>query len=108
MKKKLFISFLVIIACFTLMGCGKTENDIKLNDAYDKVGAYFGKENLSYSNLAAYYLDTKENVVVVELIDNSELEQSLFLKLVKVYNYSEYFKFVQGGPYYASNNKNHY
>lgn len=105
MKKKLLISLFIAIVCFTLVGCGKTENtenDTKLNDVYNKVGSYFGNENAD--NLGAYYLDTEKNVVVVVLVDNSKEKQESFKKLAKIDDYSEYLKFVQGGPNYPLNN----
>jgi hypothetical protein len=106
MKKKFFFYLLAMAICVTLVGCGKTEDtndDLTLNDIYYKVGVYFADNSMDRSNLGANSLDTKNNVVIVELIDNSTEKQESFLKNAKIDSkYSKYIKFQQGGPYSGS------
>jgi uncharacterized lipoprotein NlpE involved in copper resistance len=106
MKKKLLVCLLAVVMCFVLVGCKKSEGikgDTELNDVYNKVGEYFGDENVDHSNLGAYYLDVEQNVVIIVLVDNSKEKQESFKELVKVD--SKYLKFVQGGPYSTSSKK---
>ena len=103
MAKKIFIISLMVIMCFAIVGCrnvGKATDDIKLNNAYDKVGEYFGDTNVDRSNLGAYYIDEENGVIVVVLINNSKEQQENFKKNANVD--SNYIKFVQGGPYTTS------
>ncbi len=82
--------------------CFIENDDTALNDVYNKIGEYFGDENADRSNLASNHLDTTNNVVVVELIDNSKEKQGSFFKNAKIDSkYSKYIKFEQGGPYYT-------
>jgi len=96
---------MVLFCCFIvigIVGCVKTNDDTALNDVYNKIGEYFGDENADRNNLASNRLDTANNVVVVELIDNSKDKQESFLKNAKIDSkYSKYIKFVQGEPYYT-------
>ncbi len=80
--------------CFTLVGCGKTKDDVTLTDVYNKVDAY---ENADH-NLSATIIDKENNIVVVELIDNSKEKQEEFKQEAKLTkNDLKYIKFVQGG-----------
>jgi hypothetical protein len=106
MKKMLMVLFCCFIV-IGITGCVKTNDDTTLNDVYNKIGEYFGDENADRSNLASNRLDTANNVVVVELIDNSKEKQESFLKNAKIdFKYSKYIKFVQGEPYYTSDKCN--
>ena len=105
MKRKLLLSLFAILACVILVGCKKIEvskNNSTLNDVYNKVGEYFGNEDIDRSNLGAYYIDNEKKLVIVVLVDNSEIKQEDFKKNVKVD--SKYLKFVQGGPYSTFSN----
>ena len=75
--------------------CSIKKND--LQDIYNQVSKYFDDENVNRDNLGSFYLDKDKNVVVVELIDNSQEEQENFLKQVNLN--SKYIEFEQGGPY---------
>ncbi|MDD2518739.1 MAG: hypothetical protein PHG18_02500 [Bacilli bacterium] len=101
MKKMLMVLFCCFIV-IVIAGCGKINDDTALNDVYNKIGEYFGDENADRSNLASNHLDIANNVVVVELIDNSKEKQQSFLRDAKIDSkYSKYIKFEQGGPYYT-------
>lgn len=55
----------------------------ELNEINDKLVEYFSSENADISNLGSHYVDTFNNVVVVELLDNghakvSELKNAVF------------------------------
>lgn len=101
---------MVLFCCFIVIGiagCVKTNDDAALNNVYNKIGKYFGDENVDRSNLASNHLDIVNNVVVVELIDNSREKQESFLKNAKIDSkYSKYIKFVQGKPNYTSDKCN--
>jgi hypothetical protein len=103
MKKMLMVLFCCFIV-IGITGCVKTNDDTALNDVYNKIGEYFGDENVDRSNLVSNRLDTANNVVVVELVDNSKGKQESFLKNAKID--SKYIKFVQGEPYYTSDKCN--
>jgi hypothetical protein len=82
-------------------------NSSELNAVYKKIGEYFVDENADRSNLASNRLDTTNNVVVVELIDNGKAKQENFLKNAKIDSkYSKYIRFEQGGSYYTSDKCN--
>lgn len=55
--------------------------------------------NKEYTNFAACVIDSKNKVVIVELIDNSLEQQEWFRKNIMD---SIYIKFTQGGPYTTS------
>ncbi|MDD2435821.1 MAG: hypothetical protein PHO63_06200 [Bacilli bacterium] len=78
--------------------------EIELSVVESKVSNYFGNENVDRSNLGAYRLDKGNNVIIVELVDNSKLKQESFLEKAGIEsNYSNYVQFEQGGPYITSN-----
>lgn len=87
-----------IIAAAITNSDDKNEINV-LENINNKIIEYFesGKEN-SF-NLSANYIDKENNIVIVELLNNSKEEQDLFKKLVID---SEYIKFVKGGPYSLS------
>lgn len=100
MKLGLFCCLIVTL----VVGCLQPNENLTLNDIYNKVEDYFGDENVDRSNLASNYIDTSDNVVVVELINNSKIRQEQFLKAAKIDpKYSKYIRFEQGGPYYTLN-----
>lgn len=57
------------------------EEDVKLSaeDIDIKIQEYFTKENSKSSNLVYNYVDNKNNVVVVGLLDNSDKKQEEFI-----------------------------
>ena len=77
-------------------------SDIELNKINNKITEYFDAGNENNFNLSAHYVDTENNVVIVELLYNSKEDQELFKKYVVD---SNHIIFVQGGPYTTSNNK---
>lgn len=78
---KLFI--ILICSLFLICGCESKEQDkisiAELTNIKEKIG-----ENISldYTNLSNCYVDEDKNVVVVELVKNSEEEQKWFLENV--------------------------
>lgn len=54
----------------------------ELNAINDKIINYFSNNNLTYTNLVGNYVDVYSNSVIVELKDNSELEQRKFKDVV--------------------------
>ena len=98
-------AILVILVCGILLmvtGCKnnsekETEN---LTEVYNQINEYFNNENVDRTNLGSVYLDEENNVIVVELIDNSTENQEEFIKNTNVN--SKYIRFEQGGPYVIS------
>lgn len=78
-----------------------TITDEEVNNIQDKIINNVSTKD-SYTNFAACYVDTKNKVVVVELVDNSREEQEWFRN--NILN-SQYIKFVQGGPYTTSDDE---
>ena len=87
MKKKLIISILVLVICFTLSGCGKTENndnnnDNQTNNSNKVVKTITTEAKTSASN---YKINLDEIPVEYELIDgyyqdaNGNLELRIYL-----------------------------
>lgn len=99
MKNKLLIIMLCLSLVLITSGCGNTTRPTTLEDTYKVVGNYFGNEKVDRSNLSFYYLDEKNNVIVVELIDNSKENQGAFLSKANVD--SKYVKFEQGKKNYT-------
>ena len=98
-------AILAIFACeILLMATGCKNNPEKetenLTKVYNQINEYFGNENVDRTNLGSVYLDEENDVVVVELIDNSTENQEKFIKNTNVN--SKYIKFEQGGPYVTS------
>lgn len=91
MKKILLTILLCGVMVLGVTGCGKTKETDSLNDTYNKIEKYFKNEKVDYSNLAAFALDEKNNVVVVALKDNSKEKQEEFIKQTDVN--SKYIKF---------------
>lgn len=105
MIKKLLFGLLIAITSFILIGCGQKEmnsDNSTFDDVYNKIGEYFGNENVDRSNLGAYYIDSENGLIVIVLVDNSVEKQEDFKKNAKVD--SKYLKFVQGGPYSTHRN----
>ena len=98
-------AILVILVCGILLmvtGCKnnsekETEN---LTEVYNQINEYFNNENVDRTNLGSVYIDEENNVIVVELIDNSTENQEEFIKNTNVN--SKYIRFEQGGPYVIS------
>lgn len=97
--KKIRILILCLILTLVTFGCGNksVQKPTNLQDTYSAVGNYFGDSSVDRSNLGAFYLDEENNIIVVNLIDNSESKQEEFLEKANID--SKYIKFEQGGPY---------
>lgn len=97
--KKICILVLCLILTLITFGCGNksVQKATNLQDTYSAVGNYFGDSSVDRSNLGAFYLDEENNIIVVNLIDNSESKQEEFLEKANID--SKYIKFKQGGPY---------
>ena len=106
MKKK-YIKFIVIIIIFIIICLGlifsisfKANNQDELQIVYKKVEKYF-KSNYNSElrrNCVAFYLDKKNNVIIVVLVDNSEKQQINFKNKINVDINSKYIIFEQGNP----------
>ena len=99
MKNKLLMMILCLFLALITSGCGSTTRPTTLEDTYKVVGNYFGNEKVDRSNLSLYYLDEENNIIVVELIDNSKEKQEEFLSTVNID--SKYIKFEQGQKNYT-------
>ena len=97
--KKICILVLSLILTLVMFGCSNKSDKkpTNLQDTYSAVGNYFGDSSVDRSNLGAFYLDEENNIIVVNLIDNSESKQNEFLEKANID--SKYIKFQQGGPY---------
>ena len=97
--KKLIILTLCFILTLVTFGCGNknVQKPTNLQDTYSAVGNYFGDSSVDRSNLGVFYLDEENNIIVVILVDNSELKQEEFLEKANID--SKFIKFEQGGPY---------
>ena len=97
--KKMCILVLCLILTLVTFGCGNksVQKTTNLQDTYSAVGNYFGDSSVDRSNLGAYYIDEENNIIVVNLIDNSDSKQEEFLEKANID--SKYIKFEQGGPY---------
>lgn len=97
--KKICILVLCLVLTLVTFGCGNksVQKPTNLQDTYSAVGNYFGDSSVDRSNLGAFYLDEENNIIVVNLIDNSETKQNEFLEKANID--SKYIKFKQGGPY---------
>lgn len=93
MKKIILIALLCGVMVLGVTGCGKTKETDSLSDTYTKIEKYFKNEKVDYSNLSAFALDEKNNVVIVALKDNSKEKQEQFIKQTDVN--SKYIKFDQ-------------
>lgn len=97
--KEIRIIILCLILTLVTFGCSNKSDKkpTNLQDTYIAVGNYFGDSSIDRSNLGAFYLDEENNIIVVNLIDNSESKQNEFLEKANID--SKYIKFEQGGPY---------
>lgn len=97
--KKIRILILCLILTLVTFGCENknVQKPTNLQDTYNAVGNYFGDSSVDRSNLGGFYLDEENNIIVVNLINNSELKQNEFLEKANID--SKYIKFEQGGPY---------
>lgn len=90
---------LTVLVCVTMTlvitGCNKEKERDNLQGTYRKIEGYFESKEIDSSNLGSYFLDSKNNIVVVTLINNSEEKQTVFLKKAAVS--SKYVKFKQSG-----------
>lgn len=72
------------------------EMPISLEDVNIKIQEYFELENIDKSNFKNSYVDREENVVVVELFDNSKTKQEEFIYTVFSHSTgSTYIKYVK-------------
>lgn len=99
MKNKLLMMMVCLSLTLITSGCGNTTRPTTLEDAYKAVQNYFGSDKIDRSNLSLYYLDEANNIIVVELIDNSKEKQEEFLSKANVD--SKYVKFEQGKKNYT-------
>ncbi len=94
--KKLVFSIFAVFLVLVLVGCN-INRDVsleELNSINDKIIDYFQKNGeISYNNFSYNYVDEKNMVVVVLLVDNSEKEREWFIR--NVVN-SKYLRFEQG------------
>ena len=91
------------------------EVTITLEDVERKISEYFGREDVDRTNLATYYIDEKQEVIVVGLIDDSKEKQDEFMhnvfssccgsKYRKYVESKSMIKFVKFAPITTSNNK---
>ena len=114
MKKTLFAVLVCTLMTLTLTGCGskvETDNRVgnvsieELNDINNKIIYYFNNNGASiYNNYSYNYVDEKDMVVVVGLVNNSKEEQEKFIKKVFIddeakildaINNQEIIKFVE-------------
>ena len=97
--KKIIILTLCFILTLVTFGCGNKniQKPANLQNTYSAVSNYFGDSSVDRSNLGGFYLDEENNIIVVNLIDNSESKQEEFLEKANID--SKYIKFEQGGPY---------
>ena len=103
MKKTLFAVLVCVLMTLTLTGCGskvETDNRVgnvsieELNDINNKIIYYFNDNNASiYNNYSYHYVDEKDMVVVVGLVNNSKEEQEWFKNNIVD---SKYIRFEQG------------
>ena len=99
MKKKIFVILVFGFMILGLTGCEtKTNVSIEeLNNINNKIIDYFQKNGTkNYSNYSYNYVDEKNKVVIVGLVNNSEKEQKWFKK--NIVN-SKYIKFEQGDTF---------
>ena len=90
------------------------EMNITLEDVNTKIQEYFGKENVDRSNLGYNYIDEKNEVIVVGLINNSIEKQDEFMHnvfssccgstYIKYVQSKSMIKFVKTDPITTSNN----
>lgn len=96
MKKKVLTILVTGLILLNLTGC-TTKNDVtieELNKVNDKIVSYFQENSrVTYDNYSYNYVDEKNKVVIVGLVNNSKEEQEWFLK--NIVN-SKYIKFEQG------------
>lgn len=103
MKKTLFAVLVCTLMTLTLTGCGskvETDNRVgnvsieELNDINNKIIYYFNNNGaFIYNNYSYNYVDEKDMVVVVGLVNNSKEEQEWFKKNIVD---SKYIRFEQG------------
>lgn len=103
MKKTLFVVLVCTLMTLTLTGCGskvETDNRVgnvsieELNDINNKIIYHFNDNGASiYDNYSYNYVDEKDMVVVVGLVNNSKEEQEWFKKNIVD---SKYIRFEQG------------
>ena len=102
MKKTLFAVLVCTLMTLTLTGCGskvETDNRVgnvsieELNDINNKIIYYFNNNGASiYNNYSYNYVDEKDMVVVVGLVNNSKEEQEWFKNNIVD---SKYIRFEQ-------------
>ncbi len=93
MKRKILNIFFLGILCFSLVGCGKTEDmEYELSMIDNKIVEYFLSDNEELDNLSFNYIDRANNKVIVGLLDNSKEQQE---KIEKFIGDTEFIEFVQ-------------
>lgn len=101
MKNKFLLGILCLAITLITTACDSksTSKPTTLEDTYKVVQNYFGSNKVDRSNLSLYYLNEEDNIIVVELIDNSEERQEEFLSTANID--SKYIKFEQGSKNYT-------
>lgn len=84
--KKICILVLCLVLTLVTFGCENknVQKPTNLQDTYSAVGNYFGDSGVDRSNLGAFYLDEENNIIVVNLIDNSKSKQNEFLEKANI------------------------
>ena len=115
MKKKFLVVFLLLVMCLSLTGCkdkeeGNTNNPDQQQDQQgtggsattslegitnDLIKFYQTDKAQDYLNLVSYYIDNENDVVVVELKDNSSEAQDWFLKNIVNSDKIKFIKFEE-------------
>lgn len=103
MKKYILAIILFFSILLVTGGCEKQTKDKpdNLDDTYKAISYYFSNSKVDKSNLGAFYIDKENNIIIVELVENTSENQEKFLKLINIDK--QYIKFIQGGPYQDNN-----
>lgn len=94
--RKIILNILICVIFLNLTGC-KIKEDIsneKLNNINNEIINYFEKNGVeNYDNYCYNYVDEKNKVVIVGLVDNSKKNQEWFKKNIVD---SKYIRFEKG------------
>lgn len=96
MKKILLISTIFVGILIVLIGYKNFQKPVSYDDLSkinNKIIEYFSTNTTLDDNFCFNYIDEKNNIVIVGLLDNSKEQQNNFKK--KIIN-SKHIKFVQG------------
>lgn len=96
MKKILLVILLCGGILIGMTGCGNEKQTVtsdELNDVNNIIIEYFSSNNVEYDNFSFNYIDKKNRIVIVGLLDDSKEQQEQFKKVVVD---SDLIKFIQG------------